>query len=107
MAAVIASIENVDYGLNTVSVFGTLKITVNYLALGDVLSFAGFDQIKATAPPLRVYFVDEPPAGTSASGYQYNWSKGTTLLNGKFQVLQGGGVGAASADIGAGAYPAG
>lgn len=111
------AITGVDYGQNTETVYGTLTFTGNYPANGDPLSFLGFDQIKASNGPIRVYIQEQPAVGAAQlqSGFQYCYNNvpnltggpaSNGLATGKVQVLQGGGSAAPSAEFPAGAYPA-
>ena len=82
----------------------------NYPAGGDPLDLTqvltnlqGF-LITSSAIPLQVY-IQSQSAANGHSGYLYAYRPGTTLKNGKMQVIQGNGVGAL-AEIAAGNYPA-
>ncbi len=101
MAVKVATITNVDATLNSFIVEGTLTVSASYPGSGngDVLSFAGFDQIKSQSPPRRVDIKEQPPAGTSASGLIYNFSVGTTQANGKMQVFLPSGAGTPAGTI--------
>lgn len=86
-----------------------------YVAGGDTLDLTqvltnlqGF-MISSSAVPLQVYIQSQTlaAAGTGHSGYVYGYRIGTTLKNGKMQVLQCAGATNPLAEIGAGNYPAG
>jgi hypothetical protein len=78
----------------------------NYAALGDTLDLTVLgDLIKSGYLPIFYYLQSQKAGGVS--GYEYCYVPGTTLANGKFQVLQCAGAGNPMLDIGAGAYPAG
>lgn len=90
------AITNVDVTQNQLIVDGTLTLSGNYgggATHGDTLSFAGQDQIKSSQVPTFVEIWEAPPAGTSATGYWYNYSPGSTQANGVMQVF---GTGAAA-----------
>ena len=95
MAAAVSTITNVDATLNSFIVEGTITVSASYPGSGngDVLSFAGFDNIKSSSPPRFVTIQEQPAAGTSASGLIYSFSPGTTQANGKMQVFLPSGSG--------------
>jgi hypothetical protein len=87
------AVTGVDATEKHLIVDGTLALSGNYgggATHGDTLSFAGFDAIKSSSVPARVEIFEAPPAGTSATGYVYNFSPGTTQANGVMQVFTGG-----------------
>lgn len=95
MGAKVGTITRVDATLNSFIVEGTITVSGSYPAAGhgDVLSFAGFDQIKSSQPPTFVSIQEQPAAGSAISGLIYGFGKGTTQANGKMIVmLPGGGV---------------
>lgn len=98
-----APFDGTDATERTIAVYGDLTLTGQYPgAPGDVISFAGIDQIKSSLPPLRVYFSEQPgPNGASGYQFQYNLGSNTvpTLANGTFQILQGAGAGAPNSDV--------
>jgi len=88
--AVAVSITSVDFTGNQLLVSGTLTLTGNYGSSGshgDTVSFLGFDQVKSSYPPNSVSIFETPAAGTSASGFVYSFSPGTTQGNGVMQVF--------------------
>jgi hypothetical protein len=92
MPAVI-TITNVSENLNRFVIDGTITLTGNYggaSSHGDVLSFAGQDQIKSQQVPTFVYITEQPAAGTSATGDTFNFSPGSTQANGVMQVFVAG-----------------
>lgn len=68
----------------------TIVLTANYgggATHGDTLAFLS-NKIKSwRGIPLRVEIYEQPPAGTSASGFSFNYSPGTTASNGVMQVF--------------------
>jgi hypothetical protein len=98
----VASITNVDATQNSFIVEGTISTSGSYPGSGhgDVLSFAGFDQIKSTKPPRLVEVYEQPPAGTAISGLSYSFAPGTTQANGKVEVLVSGLQGAGLQELG-------
>jgi hypothetical protein len=88
MAAVI-TITNIDNTQNEIIVSGSIALTGNYgggATNGDTLSFLS-DSIKSETPPTCVSVYEAPPAGTSASGFNYSFSPGTDPSNGVLQVF--------------------
>lgn len=79
-----------------------------YTALGDILDFTQLgDALQSNSVPLQVSIQSQPPAGTTASGFLYNFCKGTTLKNCKMQVFQSAGAGNPHSELPAGNYPGG
>jgi len=78
-----------------------------YAALGDPLDLTALgDVIKSPYLPLWVEIQSQKSGGLS--GFVYGYVPGTTLANGKFQVLTSNGAAPNPLlDLGAGAYPAG
>jgi hypothetical protein len=99
MAAVVATVTNVDSTRDTFVVYGTITLTGSYPAssTGDTLSFKGFDQIKSSSPPLWVDVVEQPatPSATAPSGIVWQFAPGTTQANGKLLAMT---TGAAAGD---------
>jgi hypothetical protein len=89
-----------------------LNAPANYPAGGDILdltqmlnSLVGY-MFTTSAIPLQVY-IQSQSAAAGHSGYVYGYRPGTTLKNGKMQVMQGGAViSLPLAEIPAGNYPA-
>jgi hypothetical protein len=90
--AVAVRIKNVDIGLNTYQVVGTLTLTGNYggaATHGDVLNWTqavGVD-LPANGVPLLVDIFEAPPAGTAPNGYIFNFNPGTNQTNGVLGIL--------------------
>lgn len=100
------AITGTEFTGNSLHVYGTLTPSGNYPALGDPLSFAGFDQIKTDVPPIQVNIKSQKAA---ANVFQYSYVPGSpaTLANGKMQTLTGAAAQSGLTDLSAGAYPAG
>jgi hypothetical protein len=84
----------------TLATAGTIPSTGN----GEILDLTTFGTGPVPFPPVTSlpYFMDvyeAPAAGTSASGYCYNFAPGTTLKNSKVQVFQSAGSAAPLAQI--------
>ncbi|MGH9343304.1 MAG: hypothetical protein ACRD3Y_03100 [Bryobacteraceae bacterium] len=102
MAVTISAITNVDATQNQFVVDGSLTLSGDYGAAnthGDTLSFAGFDQIKSSVAPTRVEIFEAPAAGTSATGFVYSFSPGSTQANGVLQVFGTPATGAATTPL--------
>lgn len=93
-------------GGGTLTVYGTLTASGNYVTHGDTMAFLD-DRIKSDYPPLWVDVSEAPAAGISASGFRFVFVPGTTQANGVLQVFTGSAAQSASAELSAGAYPAG
>lgn len=94
-----------DQGQKLIYVFGTIALTGNYVAGGDLISWL-LDALKTGYIPVQVQFFSQS-AAAGHSGYQYYWRPGTTLANGKIQVeTTGNGAGNPLQELAAGAYPA-
>lgn len=97
--SIAVALTNYDTTQNEIVVDGTLTLTGNYgggSTHGDTLNLSGLD-IKSGSVPTRVAIWEAPAAGTSATGYSYNFSPGTTQANGVMQVF---GTGASSGAAG-------
>lgn len=118
MAAAISSIQSSGAGgyavrtsANLIEVFFKVTPSGSYASGGDTLDLTvlnslvpGLDPVKTTALPLQVQLQS---AGSTHSGYLYSYAPGTTLANGKFQVIEtGAAVSGPFAQLAAGAYPA-
>jgi hypothetical protein len=71
---------------------GVLAISASpatYVTGGIPCSFAGSDDIKSSAPPDTVDVKSQPAAGTSPSGYVYQFCPGTSQANGLLAILTG------------------
>lgn len=86
----------------------------NYQPGGDPLDLTGVltnlegFMISSSALALQVY-IQSQSAANGHSGYLYSYRPGTTLKNGKMQVMQCGGAAAPLAELGGGSatnYPA-
>lgn len=96
------TVDNVNQTLNRTVVSGTITLTANYGGAGghgDTLSFLNQDSIKSQTPPVHVEIFEVPPAGTSATGFVYNFSPGTDLGNGLLQVFGTGSTAAAKTPL--------
>ena len=103
--AVAVTITWVDSTQNMTIVYGTLTLSGNYVAHGDTVNLATFDQIKSAGPALALYAFETPADGSSASGYVLELIPGATLATNKLQVFTSGGAApAALTEFPAGAY---
>ena len=72
-------------------VFGTIAVsagTDTYATGGLVCSFAGLDTLKTSATkPVWISIMSAPAAGTSPSGWLYNYCYGTSLATGKVAIF--------------------
>lgn len=114
MAAAVATptiTEPVDNLMRTLLARGTIAISADpatYTTHGIACSFAGFDDIKSSSPPLSVKVWSQPAAGVSPSGYSYEFTPGTTQANGLLAILTGAAAQSPLAELtGGGAIPAG
>lgn len=94
-----------DTTQSTQIVRGTVVLTGNYATHGDVLDLSTVGA-QSSKPPVRVFVYDQPPAGTSPSGYEFTYCPGSTPANGKLCVMENAGAAGAFAELPAGAYPA-
>jgi hypothetical protein len=84
------TIDNVNQTLNQTVISGTIALTGNYGGAsthGDTLSFLNQDSIKSGSAPVQVRVFETPPAGTSASGFEFSFSPGSDQGNGVLQVF--------------------
>lgn len=90
MSLTAATPEYVANKHNTFEVEGSVTTAGNYATHGVTLD------LSATCPtnsaPYEVKIYEQPPTGTSASGNQYVYAKGTTPANGAVQVFAPGGT---------------
>ena len=105
--ALALTVDAVFPTIATLDVHGSITASGSYAAHGDTLDFSGNGSIPSDVVPIRVEVFESPAAGTSPSGYVYNFCPGTGLSNGKVTVFEGGGASAPLAELAAGAYPAG
>ena len=93
----VAKVVTVDATLNHYIVKGTIATSGSVPASGhgDPLSFVQSAMATSATPmpnvtsvPDWVEVYEAPAAGTSASGYFYNFAPGTNLTNGKVQIFQ-------------------
>ena len=92
--------DGVDDGQKLFYVFGSIAASGNYAAGGDTLDWTKLlDALKTGYLPVQVQMFSQS-ASAGHPGYTYYWRPGTTLANGKMQVMNG------TAELGAGAYPA-
>lgn len=80
-------ISNPDTTERELIVDGTIVLSGNYPANGDVLSFAGFDQIKSQSVPNKVEVYEAPAAGTAPTGYSYTYAPGETQALGQLVIM--------------------
>lgn len=88
--AVAVAVTKVDQTTSHFLVFGTLTLTGNYgeaAADGDIVDFSAASQIITNQPPDWVDVRDGQAAGNTPYGYVFNFARGTTIANGKLQVL--------------------
>lgn len=113
MAAALATVTvtDVDNTQKYEIVHFTVAVNANpatYTTGGNVCSFSGFDQIKATSPATRILCWSQPAAASpNTSEFVYSILPGTTLANGVFQVFTGAAAQSALTELSAGAVPAG
>ncbi len=92
--ALAVNVTNIDSTQNSFIVEFTITPTGNYgggATHGDTLSFAGTGpRIPANRPPTFVEIDEQPAAGTSATGYLYSYSPGSTRDNGVMQIFETG-----------------
>ncbi len=80
----------------------------NYLALGDTLDLTPLIAAGVASGQIPLFVIIESYLSTGASGFVYQYLPGTTIKNGKFQVMTSNGAAPNPlVDLGAGAYPAG
>ncbi|MGH9703344.1 MAG: hypothetical protein ACRD4K_08205 [Candidatus Acidiferrales bacterium] len=83
-----------------IHVAGTVTASGNYSTGGDTIDLSQFPIIGSTQPPI---------AGTSwvdgLAGYDYVFTPGAALNNGKVKVFQQGASAGAFPELAAGAYP--
>lgn len=100
--------RGIDNSQAIIRVYFTVTPAGNYAALGDTMDFTSLgDLIKSDYAPLLVVILSAKSGG--ASGFLYSYNPGTTMANGKFQLLAASGNAAGAApfeDFPAGAYPA-
>jgi hypothetical protein len=84
-----------------IHVTGTVAASGSYVTGGDTLNLSLFPVIGATLPPLQ---------GTAwmdgLAGYDYVFTPGAALSNGKVKIFQQGTTAGAFPELAAGAYPA-
>lgn len=87
-------VEDPSQGLDSTRtrliVEGTLTLSGNYGGVasnGDTVSFAGFDVLKTSLPPVFVEIKENQGAGVAPLGYGFLYAKGTTLANGVLTIL--------------------
>lgn len=80
---------------------GTVTASGNYITGGDTVDLSQFPIIASSQPPIQ---------GTAwldgLAGYDYVFSAGSALNNGKVKVFQQGSSAGAFPELAAGAYPA-
>lgn len=98
------TITGTEFTGNGLHVYGTIKATGNYPALGDVLNLSGFDQIKTDVPPTQINIKSQK---ATTNVFQYSGIPGATLAACAMQVLTGAAAQSGLTELSAGAYPAG
>lgn len=103
-----ATVVSVDFTGNHYEVQGTIATsgTIPAAGHGDILPFTqalmGASSIpfpNVTGVPDYVEIYEAPAAGSTASGYLYSFSPGTTLANGKCQIFQSAGSAAPLGEV--------
>lgn len=104
------ALSAVDQGQRDEYLYGTIAVQASpatYATGGLTVSFAGFDGVKSSYPPLEVRVWSEPATG-APSGYVYQFLRGTTLATGRLAIMQSAGSAAPLVEItDAAAIPAG
>lgn len=104
-------LTSTDVSQKLETVYGTIAVSASpdtYATGGLTLSFSANDKIKSNSVPVWVNIQSAPSAGTSPSGYVYQFCPGTDLTNGKMAIFESAGSAAAMAELGSGAsIPAG
>lgn len=88
--SVAVAVTQVDQTTHHFIVYANLTLTGNYgeaAGDGDIVDFTGIDAIKASQPPDWSEIKDGQAAGNTPYGYSYNFAPGTSLANGKLQVM--------------------
>lgn len=106
MAAAVATATAVDVeaGQKYFRVFGTVAINASpatYATGGLVMDMSQLG-VPSDAVPQFVDVQSMPAAGTSPSGFVYNFCPGTTQANGKLAIFESAGSAAALAEFGNG-----
>jgi hypothetical protein len=100
MALAFSLVDTWDDG-KRIHVGGTVSISGSYSSGGDTIDLSQSPVIAATQPPVQ---------GTAwmdgLSGYDFVFSPGAAMNNGKVKVFQQGGSAGAFAELAAGSYPA-
>ncbi|HKS66887.1 MAG TPA: hypothetical protein VJR26_06585 [Candidatus Acidoferrales bacterium] len=100
MALAFTLIDTWDDG-KRIHATGTITASGNYTAGGDTLDLSQFPAMASTQPPIL---------GTARidglAGYDYVFSGGSALNNGKVKIFQQGTSAGAFPELAAGAYPA-
>lgn len=90
-AAPTVAIDN----FNVFEYIGTITITGSYVNNGVTFDLTPLGAISNSLP-LIVDIIEMPASGAVASGYSFNYAFGTTIANGKIQVLASAGTQAAA-----------
>ena len=97
----ISSVIPVDATQNEFIVYGTIVLSGSYTTTGDIINFSTFSQIPSNAVPVWIDVTEQPPAGTSPTGYLFIFCPGTTPANGRLAIFNN------ITEFSAGAYSAG
>ena len=99
--------DAIDNTQSLILVSFTVTLTGAYAALGDTLDLTPLVSSNAPLAVLPFFVLIKPFDAGGNSGFVYEFLPGTTLKNGKLQVLTSNGAAANPLlDLGAGAYPA-
>lgn len=108
MAVTLNAPTQQEFTSSMLHLYGTVTPSGSYATGGDACSFAGLDQVKTDQLPVQVEFYSARPTSSAQTNlYAYQYTPGTTLANGKFQVFTGAAAQTALTELSAGAYPAG
>lgn len=90
--AAIGTVTHTDATQNQLLIFGTITAgasPLTYTTGGIALTITGLDVIKSSSVPIWAEAQSQPAAGTSASGYQYYITWGTTQSSLKLSIFTG------------------
>lgn len=100
-----APFAGVDRGQSLIWVLFKVAATGNYVAGGDILDLSKLAPAGCGQVPLQTQIFSQPISGTSTHpGYLYFYLIGSTMANGKMQVMQSGSNNQLQ-ELAAGAYP--
>lgn len=110
-STIAVTVTDVDSTQSSVVIRGTLAVTASpgtYTAGGYVLDFSNIDAIKSNSVPKRVLVFSARLAGaTAANLFDYSFSPGTTIANGRLQLFTGAAAQTALTELSNGNTPAG